>query len=165
MNYIQDILNALDPKQVNCIEGALLAAALLELHGKPPLLMDLRANDYDYDHVVAPFQYRGFWGALSKTNYAVLRYREPVYKNIRELAMSYFHEYFLDDGTKTLRSYSMPFNLAKHLGKEWIASEKKIWQVSRLLDRSPHIAILNRSMIAGLHKADAVEIKAGKLKA
>jgi hypothetical protein len=84
----------------HCLEGALLAASVLAFHGEKPLLLDLRANDRDFDHVVALFKRNNCWGAISKTNHAVLRYREPVYKNIRELAMSYFHEYFDDNGKK-----------------------------------------------------------------
>jgi hypothetical protein len=93
------------------MEGALLAAAILEFHGHKPLLLDLRSTNDDLDHVVALFKQFGCWGAISKTNHVVLRYREPVYKTLRELAMSYFHEYFLDNGKKTLREYSVPFDL------------------------------------------------------
>ena len=101
--------------KAHCFEGALLGAYILSLHGFPPLVLHLKATRGDYDHVVAPFKINGFWGALSKTNHAVLRYREPVYKNIRELVISYFHEYFLDSGAKTLRQYSEPFNLKFYL--------------------------------------------------
>jgi hypothetical protein len=93
------------------MEGALLAAAILEFHGQKPLLMDLRSASEDLDHVVALFRQFGCWGAISKTNHAVLRYREPIYKTVRELAMSYFHEYFLDNGKKTLRAYSIPVDV------------------------------------------------------
>jgi hypothetical protein len=88
--------------KADCIEGAIFAAAVLEFHGQKPLVVDLRSikKPYDYDHVVAVFQKGGFWGAISKTNHSVLRYREPIYRDIRELVMSYFHEYFLDSGVK-----------------------------------------------------------------
>src|SRR3989344_2236389 len=82
----------------HCFEGALLGAYILSLHGFRPALVHLEATNDDYDHVVTLFKVRGLWGALSKTTHAVLRYREPIYKNVRELVMSYFHEYFLDDG-------------------------------------------------------------------
>ncbi len=98
-------------KTAHCMEGAMLAAAILEFHGHKPWLMDLRSTDADFDHVVCVFKKFGCFGAISKTNHAVLRYREPVYKNIRELAMSYFHEYFLDNGKKTLREHSELFDL------------------------------------------------------
>ena len=98
-------------KTAHCMEGALLAAAVLEFHGAKPLVMDLRSEDHDFDHVVAVFKQFGHWGTVSKTNHAVLRYREPIYQSIRELAMSYFHEYFDGKGRKTLREYSRLFNL------------------------------------------------------
>jgi len=97
--------------KAHCMEGALLAAAILEFNGDKPLLMDLRSTSDDLDHVVALFKQFGRWGAISKTNHAVLRYREPIHKTIRELALSYFHEYFLDSGKKTLREYSAPVDL------------------------------------------------------
>src|SRR3989344_8107116 len=89
-------------KKAHCVEGAMLASAILEFHGWKPLILDLRSTEkpYDYDHVVSVFKLNGCFGAISKTNHAVLRFREPVYKSVRELAMSYFHEYFLDNGRK-----------------------------------------------------------------
>ncbi|HYV33834.1 MAG TPA: hypothetical protein VE973_03220 [Candidatus Limnocylindria bacterium] len=98
-------------KSAHCMEGAMFAAAALEFNGHKPLIMDLRSVKHDFDHVVAVFKQFGYFGAISKTNHAVLRYREPVYKSIRELALSYFHEYFLNNGKKTLREYSDVFDL------------------------------------------------------
>src|SRR3989344_4797858 len=103
------VARSLKTGRIHCFEGALIAAAALWIQGERPLLLDLKPDKSDIDHVVALFRRNGFWGAISKTNHAVLRYREPVYKSIRELAMSYFHEYFLNNGKKTLRSYSRPF--------------------------------------------------------
>src|SRR3989344_618593 len=94
--------------KAHCFEGALLGAYILSLHGFPPLILHLKTTKEDYEHVIAPFRVNGFWGALSKTNHSALRYRDAIYKNIRELVMSYFHEYFLDNGIKTLRKYSQP---------------------------------------------------------
>ena len=88
----------------HCLEGAILGAYILSIHGHKPLILHLETTKDDFDHVIATFRVNSLWGALSKTNHAVLRYREPIYKNIRELVMSYFHEYFLDNGVKTLRS-------------------------------------------------------------
>src|SRR3989338_6099983 len=85
-------------KKAHCMEGALLAAAAFWVQGREPLLLDLRSAPDDDDHVVALFNERGLWGAASKTNPAVLRWREPIFKNVHALAVSYFHEYFLDDG-------------------------------------------------------------------
>lgn len=150
-------------RKAHCIEGALLAAAALWLAGDKPLLLDLRSVHPDFDHVVALFRRNGGWGAISKTNHAVLRYREPVYRTVRELAMSYFHEYFLDDGRKTLRSYSDPFDLSKLKDRSWLTSEKDIWDVATALDDSPHVNILGKGQVRQLRRAHPVEIAAGKL--
>jgi hypothetical protein len=154
----------LKKKRAHCFEGALFAASALWYHGQKPLLLDLVADSYDYDHVVALFKQDGCWGAISKTNYAVLRYREPIYKTIRELVLSYFHEYFLDDGRKTLRKYSQPFDLRKFSQDNWIVSDKPMWYIGDVLDDSPHLPILNNRQIKNLRKADPIEIKAGKLR-
>lgn len=149
-------------ESAHCLEGALLGAYVLSLHGFTPYLMHLKATAGDYDHVVAPFKVRGFWGALSKTNHAVLRYREPVYKNIRELAMSYFHEYFLDNGQKTLRQYSAPLNLNR-FGQSWATAEGDLWAIDKALDKIKHFSILPRTATKNLRKADKIEIQAGKI--
>ncbi len=156
----------LKKKKAHCAEGALFAAAVLAYHDQPALLMDLKVspnNHKDFDHVVALFKRHGRWGAISKTNHAVLRYREPVYKTVRELAMSYFHEYFLDNGNKTLRSFSRPFNLAKYNKKNWVTSEHDLYYIIEALDDSPHEQILTKKMATELRKADRVEIEAGKI--
>lgn len=152
----------LEEGKAHCIEGALFAAAVLWFHGHKPLLLDLQATYDDYDHVVALFCHNGLWGAISKTNHAVLRYREPVYRTVRELALSYFHEYFDDRGKKNLRNYSRPFNLAR-FGTTWIAADKDLWHIAEALDNSPHYSILTKSMIASLRRADKTEIEAGKV--
>lgn len=152
----------LESKKAHCQEGALFAAAVLWYHGRQPLLLDLKASKNDYDHVVALFKERGRWGAVSKTNHAALRYREPVYRSVRELALSYFHEYFNDKGNKTLRSFSRPFSLAKY-GTDWITSEEDIWDIGADLDDSPHAPIVPASQVRQLRRADPLEIKAGKL--
>lgn len=155
-------LFTLRSKKAHCFEGALLGAYVLSLHGFTPYLMHLKAEKGDYDHVVAPFKVNGFWGALSKTNHAVLRYREPIYKNIRELAMSYFHEYFLDNGRKTLRQYSKLLNL-NTFEKNWEVLEGDLWGIDEELDKIKHYDILPKNFIKKLRKADVVEIKAGKI--
>ena len=150
-------------RRAHCIEGALLAASALMIHGHKPLLMDLRSVERDFDHVMSLFQIDGHWGAISKTNHAVLRYREPIYRSPRELAMSYFHEYFLDDGKKTMRDFSRPFNVSPLLKRGWTTSEDNLWYIAEMLDDSPHESILTRSMIRRLRRADPIEIEAGKL--
>ncbi len=150
-------------KQAHCIEGAMLAAVTLRMHGYKPLLVDLTATEKDYDHVIAVFKQNDFWGAISKTNHVVLRYREPIYKTIRELVMSYFHEYFDDKGRKTLRSYSNPVSLSKFDKINWTTSEQDVWEIPNYLLEVPHKRILTKSQISSLRKADPLEIEAGKL--
>lgn len=153
----------LKTRTASCIEGALLAYAISLFQGNSPSLFDLKVgknNNRDVDHVVTLFISDGYFGAISKTRHAVLRYREPVYKSVRELAMSYFHEYFTDDGQKTLRSFSAPFKIQ---GSEWITSDKDLYEIAVALDESPHTKILSKKMERGLRLADKIEIKAGKL--
>jgi len=149
-------------KRAHCFEGALLGAYILSQHGFKPYLMHLKSTKGDYDHVIAPFRVGKFLGALSKTNHAVLRYREPIYKNIHELAMSYFHEYFLDNGRKTLRKYSALLDL-NDFEKGWETSEKHLWPIDKKLDTIKHYNILPRGTLSKLRKADQIEIQAGKV--
>lgn len=155
-------LATLRAKKAHCFEGALLGAYILSTHGFEPLVLHLEAVKEDYDHVIAPFKVDGLWGALSKTNHVVLRYREPVYKDIRELAMSYFHEYFLNNGQKTLRRYSEVFNL-NTLKKGWEIREGNLWDIDKKLDKIKHYDILPKKYVKKLRKADRVEIEAGKI--
>ncbi len=149
--------------RAHCVEGAIFAAAALWYHGQKPLLMDLRALGHDYDHVVALFRRRGLWGAISKTSHAVLRYRDPIYRSPRELALSYFHEYFLDDGSKTLREFSQPFDLAR-FGADWVTTADDLWRLIKNLDDSPHERLFPRGTERILRRAESLERKAGKLK-
>lgn len=150
-------------RNAHCMEGAMFAAAALRLRGHRPLVIDLTTVPGDFDHVVAVFKQHGCWGAISKTNHAVLRYREPVYRNIRELVMSYFHEYFLDDGRKTLRAYSMPIDLGRFDSIGWMTAERDVWEIPEYLASVPHRQILTKKQAAALRKADKIEIAAGKL--
>ncbi|OGD34070.1 hypothetical protein A2988_01125 [Candidatus Azambacteria bacterium RIFCSPLOWO2_01_FULL_46_25] len=155
-------LMVLRHKEAHCMEGAMLAAAVFWYHGEKPLLLDLKANSNDDDHVVALFRQGNLWGAISKTNHAVLQYRDPIYKTVRELALSYFNEYFLESGEKTLRSYSVPFDLSGYPG-DWLASRQNLWHVAVDLDTSPHVALLKNGAARRLRKANALEIKASTL--
>ncbi|MFZ1626744.1 MAG: hypothetical protein WAT81_03015 [Candidatus Moraniibacteriota bacterium] len=128
--------------RAHCIEAACLAAAALWLQDEEPLILDLRALRYDFDHVVTLFKRNGYWGALSKTNHGVLRYRDPIYRTVRELALSYFHEYYLTTtGRKTLREYSRPFNL-KRFGTDWVTSETTLIDIAEALDLSRHYSLV-----------------------
>jgi len=148
-------------KKAHCIEGAFLAATALWLHGEEPLIMDFRTLDYDDDHVVTLFERNGYYGAISKTNHAVARYRDPIYRTLRELALSYFHEYiFPKTGTKTLVSYSKPLNL-KRFGTKWITSEKDLLYIGEALDALTHFTLVPLSNRRYIRPGDAFEIKMG----
>lgn len=161
------VRGVLQKRTAHCFEGALLAAAALWYGGQKPLLLDLTTTKDDEDHVVALFRggpKQKFWGAISKTNHAVLRYREPVYKTVRELAMSYFHEYFLSStGKKTLRTFSKPFDLSKYTKLNWITSQAGLMDLIQALANSPHEAILTVGQMKNLRKADSIEVNAGKI--
>ncbi len=170
-NFEEDGDSCISPREVirnqkaNCIEGAILAAAILEFHGGKPLVMDMRSTrkPYDDDHVVAVFKQFGMLGAISKTNHGVLRYREPVYKTVRELALSYFHEYFLNNGQKTLREYSELFDLNYFDKLNWRTTPDSLLEISFYLDEIKHYKILSPAQVRNLRKADKVEIEAGKV--
>ncbi len=150
-------------KKMHCLEGAMLAAAALWMHGEEPLLMDLKAKGDD-DHVVALYKRNGYWGAISKTNHATVRFRDPVYRTVRELALSYFHEYFSDTtGKKCLVSYSKPFNL-KRFKTAWVTAEEDLHNIAEAIDDSAHLPIYPPRNMRFIRKADIMERKAGKLK-
>ncbi len=139
-----------------------MAAVALWLHGEKPLLMDLKAPGDD-DHVVALYRKNGYWGAISKTNHAALRFRDPVYKTLRELAVSYFHEYFENaTGKKMLRAYSTPFNV-RRLGTKWITSEEDLYYIAQMIDDAPHRALFPKENERWLRTADAMEVTAGTI--
>lgn len=151
-------------RSAHCIEGALLAAAALYMNGERPLLLDVRATPDDLDHVVTLYQRRGRWGALSKTNHAVLRFREPVYRTVRELAMSFFHEYFLNaTGRKTMVDFSEPFDVVRRCGTDWMTAEDDVWHVAETLDASRHHPVVAASVRRSFRRADPIEVEAGKL--
>ncbi len=153
----------LKEKRAHCLEGALLAAAALWLQGEKPLLLDLKTHKKDQEHVVALFRSNGYWGAISKTNHAVLRYRDPIYESVRELALSYFHEYFLNsNGQKTLESYSTPFDLST-LGDAWVTDEEDLWHISQRLDRVRHFPVVPKKNQRQIRKATKVEREAGAI--
>jgi hypothetical protein len=153
----------LQEKKAHCIEGALVAAAALWVHGEEPLLLDLKSLRYDDDHVVALYRRHGHWGAISKTNHATLRFRDPIYRTPRELALSYFHEYFINEtGTKTLRSYSRPLRL-KRFGAAWMTAEEDLWDIADALDDLPHYPLVPKGSERFIRKADPMERKAGRI--
>lgn len=153
----------LKEKKMHCLEGAVFAAAALAYHGERPLLMDFRTTPKDEDHVVALFRQNGLWGAVSKTNHAILRWRDPIFRSPRELAMSYAHEYLEWDGRKSLREYSAPFDLSRYKPEKWVtAGEDLDWLVGAL-DASRHFPIAPKKILRHLRRASAVELKAMKI--
>ena len=150
-------------KTAHCFEAALFAAAALAYHGQKPLLMDLRTAVPYEDHVVTLFRTNGLWGAISKTNHAILRYRDAVYRSPRELAMSYFHEYLEWDGRKSLRAYSSPFDLRRFAPERWVVAEDELHWLVDALDDSRHFPIAPKKNLRELRRASAVEIKAMKV--
>ena len=154
----------LETGEAHCVEGAILAAAAFRLAGRRALLMELLTTADDDPHVVALFQERGYWGAVGKTNHAVLRYRDAVYRDTRELAMSFFHEYFLNsNGQKTLRSITRPMNLARFDARGWTVSERDVDYIPTALEDAAHYSLLEPWQARGLRAADPIEIEAGKL--
>lgn len=141
-------------RSAHCIEGAMLAAAALWVHGEPPLLFDLRAQR-DVDHVVALYRRNGCWGSLAKANGPMLRGRDPVYRTLRELAMSYFHEYVNRRGHKTLREYSRPYDLRALAPALWVSGERDVWDLVERLDAHPHTPMLNARQVKTLTRQDA----------
>ncbi|HCR52040.1 TPA: hypothetical protein DIV48_00130 [Candidatus Kaiserbacteria bacterium] len=152
-------------KKAHCIEGALLAAAALWIAGEPPFIMNLSARFHkgDDDHVVALYKRGGRYGAVSKTNHASIRFRDPVYRTPRELALSYFHEWFLNTtGEKTLECYSKPLDL-RRFGAGWITDKKNLWHIADALSELPHYYFVPKGNWRYVRKADAMELKAGRL--
>jgi hypothetical protein len=137
----------------HCLEGAIFAAAALRALGFPPLIIDLEAEN-DTDHVLAVFRVKGHWGALAKSNYTGCRYREPVYRSLRELAMSYFNIYFNMRGERTLRNFSRPVNLARFDHSDWMITENPIWDIPMYLCEIHHYKLLRREMVKCLHRVD-----------
>src|SRR5437588_12037978 len=138
----------------HCLEGAMFAAAALRVLGFPPLLWDLEA-DNDTDHVLAIFKMRGHWGAVATSNYVGCRYREPVYRTLRELAMSYFNIYFNQRGQRTLRRYSRPVDLSRFDHRNWMTSEESVWFIPEHLCQISHAPLLTPNQARRLTRVDA----------
>jgi len=150
-------------KTAHCLEGAIFAAAALRFHGYAPLLLDFEAV-HDTDHVIAPFEQKGAWGAVAISNFSGLRYRAPVYKNVRELALSYFNDYLNLRGERTMRTYSTkPVNLKIFDSQDWTTREDNIWFIAEYLCEIPHTPLLTTSMIKNLTPLDKRSIKAAKV--
>lgn len=146
----------------HCFEGALFAAAALRVNGYSPLVIDLEA-EHDTDHVIAVFKQHGHWGALGKSNYTGCRYREPVYRTLRELALSYFDVYFNMRRERTLRTFSRPVNLARFDRLHWMTTDQPLWFIAEYLFTIRHFPLLTPQMARRLHRLDDRSFRAGCL--
>lgn len=148
-------------RTAHCLEGALLAAAALRVNGQRPLVMDLQAVR-DVDHVIAVYRDSGHFGAIGKSNYAGLRFRAPVYRTIRELALSYFNDYFNLRGERTLRGYSELVDLSRFDSDEWMTSEKSVWTPAlHLVEDARHFALFPAQVVRDLPRMDRRSFEAG----
>ena len=152
--------HVLRERKGHCLEGALLAAAALRINGYPPLLMDLEAV-HDDDHVVAIYREGSLWGSIAKSNFAGLRFRAPIYRSLRELALSYFEHYYNLRGERTLRSYSVPVNLARLDRLDWMTSEDDVWCVPELLIAARHFPLFPHKVAHALPRLDRRSFEAG----
>lgn len=152
----------LEERTAQCLDGALFAAAALRLQGQRPLIFDLEA-EWDSDHVLAVFQRNGHWGAIARSNFTGLRFREPVYRNLRELAVSYFESYFNLRRQKTLRRYSVAVDLSRFDKRHWMTTRDNLWWVGEHLVTVRHFEILTPQMRRDLGPIDKRSFEAGKL--
>lgn len=149
-------------RNANCFEGALFAAAALRGLGHRPLVADMYAVNDD-DHVIAVFRRGACWGAIAKSNYSTLRFREPVYRNLRELIMSYFDFYFNTLGDKSLRSYARPLDLIRFDRRGWMTTDGDLGYIGDVLNRMRHFPILAPGAVRALHRVDGLVFRAGML--
>lgn len=149
-------------RRVQCLDGALLAAAALRLQGHRPLIMDLEA-ERDQDHVIAVFRRHGHWGAIARSNYSGLRFREPVFRTLRELALSYFELYFNLRREKTLRRYSVAVDLSRFDDCQWMTAEDDQWEIAAHLVDVRHYDLLTPATARDLGPVDQRLFDAGIL--
>jgi len=146
----------------HCFEGAVFGEAALRVNGYPPLIIDLEA-EHDTDHVIAVYKQHGHWGSIAKSNYTGCRYREPVYRTLRELALSYFDVYFNMRRERTLRTFSNPVNLARFDRLGWMTTDKQLWFIAEYLFTIRHFPLLKPAMAKRLHRLDDRSFRAGCL--
>ena len=154
-------LRVLRERIAHCFDGALFAAAILRRLGYPPLILYMISNDRDDDHLLALFKRHERWGAVAKSNFVGLRFREPVYRTLRELVMSYFEQYYNVERKKTLRSYTVPLNLKVFDQFGWMLKDEPLSRIAQRLDEIRRFPLLTRRMIAGLSMVDGRSYQAG----
>jgi len=147
----------------HCFDGALFGAAALRRLGYPPLVLNMPAIVEDDDHLLALYNRDGHWGAVAKSNFVGLRFREPIYRNLRELVMSYFEQFYSLERKKSLRSYTMPLNLKAFDKLNWMMSDEPLERIGERLDEIRKVPLLTRRMVAGLSLVDERSYKAGLL--
>jgi hypothetical protein len=148
-------------RMAHCFDGALFAAAALRYLGYPPLIVEMLPNDRDDDHLLAVYKVDGRWGAVAKSNFAGLTYREPVYRNIRELILSYFEQFYNIEREKTLRGYTVPLNLRPFDGVNWMGEDGRLDDIGEGLDKVRKVRVVTPSMIRRLALVDERSYKAG----
>jgi hypothetical protein len=158
-------VRVLRERVAHCFDGALFAAAALRCLGHPPLILDLLPNDRDDDHMLAIYKRRRHWGAIAKSNFVGLRFREPIYRSLRELVMSYFELFYNVEREKTLRSYTMPLNLKAFDQWNWMTSDEHLERIAARLDTIRKVPILTGPMISALSLVDERSYRAGLLEA
>ena len=156
-------LRVLRDRKGHCFDGALFAAMALRRIGYPPLIVELIPNARDDDHLLALFKGQGLWGAIAQSNFNGLRYREPVYRTVRELVMSYFEDYFNAAGEKTLTGYRGPINLKVFDRLDWMTSDSGLEAVATGMDRYRIQPVLTAIQAARLSRADDRAVAAGLL--
>lgn len=168
-NHEKNSETCMSPKRVlkenkaHCIEGALLAGTILWLNNKDPLIISLKVKNSDYDHIITLYKENNYYGAISKTNHNVLRFRDPIYKTVRELVMSYFHEYFLiSNGEKTLLGYTKPINIKK-FGTKWIEREDDLWDIAEKIYNTPIIEIVPKENKHLIRNAGKIEMASANI--
>ncbi len=149
-------------RRAHCLEGAIFAAACLELQGRPPLVLDLQATNDD-DHVIAVFKQDNCWGGIAKSNFTTLRFREPVYRSLRELAMSYFDLYFNTRGDKSLRAYSLPYNLNRFNPMRWRTTTQDLEDIGYFLDGVKHFPLITPAQAEKLERASPLLLESSMM--
>jgi hypothetical protein len=149
-------------RSAHCFEGALFAAAVLDFLGYKPLIVDMKAFNDD-DHVISVFREDGYWGAVAKSNFTSLRFREPVYRSLRELIMSYFDFFFNLNGDKSLRSYSLPFDLTLFNKRNWATTDEDLEYIGDKIESLYHFPVVSEKMIKKLNIASDSMLMAGLL--
>lgn len=156
-------LRVLRERRAHCFDGALFGAAVLRRFGHRPLILSMIANSEDDDHLLALYSRDEHWGSVAKSNFVGLRFREPIYRNRRELAMSYFEQFYSVERRKTLRRYTMPLNLKSFDKLNWMTSDEPLERIGARLDEIRKFPMLTRRMIAGLSLVDQRSYQAGLL--